>query len=82
MKEKPISIYFCCLSCNCPFEATISIANVLHQQIILGHFNFISTSLALEVKRTYFETPLQIAFATHKLAPSPRFLKTTITNQW
>jgi len=84
MKEMPISIYFCCLSCNCPFETTISVAKVLHQQIVLGLSmpSHIKTSLASKVKRTHFETPLQTTSTTHKLALSLRFLKVVIMNQW
>ncbi len=36
VKKMPISIYFCWLSHNCPFKPTISMAKVLHQQIVLG----------------------------------------------
>jgi len=84
MKEMPANIYFCYLSHSCPFEATISMAKVLHQQIVLWPSmpSCIESSLALIVKRSHFETPLQIAFATHELAPSPRFFKDTIGNQW
>jgi hypothetical protein len=77
------NIYFCYLSHNCPFEATISVAKVLHQQIVLGLSmpSCIKSSLALIVKRNHFETPLQIAFVTHELAFFPRFFKGTIVNQ-
>jgi len=81
MKEMSASIYFCYLSHNSPFEATIFVAKVLHQQIVLGPSmpSCIETSLALGMKRSHFETPFQTSFATHEFAPSPRFLEATIT---
>ncbi len=84
VKEMPTNILFFCLSHYCPFETTIFVANVLHQKIVLGLSmpSCIKISFTLKVKKTHFETPLQTAFATRKLIPSPRFLEGTIMNQW